>query len=428
MGPPGQIEMSRWILKFLLIIIIYFLIVPTLVAQTGPGQYTEEAPLGSWNILGPDTAVGLGSGFCRLARVASGEVIYSNPALLTQLPPFTFSLSSSFNQTQLFSYWLVNTGVIATRGNLTARTWQLDHFGLSWRAGHWTIGLGVALTENYGRPGLEYRYVYNQVVYNQMQIWQVGHLSGYAVSLAGRLSQNLSLGASLIYERGYLERSLDEFWTQDEIQLLDYRYLKITGFRVVAGLSYEINNRLSLGLSLSPPYIRKDKGESRLTYLTALTEIETESQASDRITRPLTIGLGGKLVINQHLDAYLDILYFGWKRYHFSYFGEDQFRNFRDTVRTGAGLEYRTRFRFLGRIWASPYYLGLAVDPQPDLEVRSTYYFLTFGSGLQSELLGLSFSAALGLESGSGHALKRHKLAITLDFHPDLKKNSGNTK
>lgn len=261
-----------------------------------------------------------------------------------------------------------------------------------------------------------------------MQIWQVGHLSGYAISLAGRLTRKLSLGASLIYERGYLERSLDEFWTQEEIQLLDYRYQKITGFRAVAGLSYEISDRLSLGFSLSPPYIRKVKGESSLTYLTPLTEIETGSQASDRIKRPLIAGFGGKLVITQHLDAYLDILYFGWKHYRFSYFGEDQLRNFRDTVRIGAGLEYRTRFRFLGRTWASPYYLGLAVDPQPAREVRSTYYFLTFGSGLKNELLGLSFSTALGLESGSGHALKRHKISVTLDFHPDLKKDSRKIK
>lgn len=420
--------MRRLPLKFLILIIICSLTMPTLMAQTGPGQYTEEAPLGSWNILGPDTAAGLGSGFCRLARATSSEVIYSNPAILIQLPPLSLSLSSSFNQTQLFSYWLVNTGVISTRGNLTARTWQLDHFGLSWRSGRWSLGLAVALTENYGRPGLEYRYVYNQVVYNQMQIWQVGHLSGYAISLAGKLNQNLSLGASLIYERGYLERSLDEFWTQEEIQLVDYRYQKITGFRVVAGLSYKINDYLSLGLSLSPPYIRKVKGESKLTYITPLTEIETSSQANDRIKRPLIAGFGGKLVINQNLDAYLDILYFGWKRYRFSYFGEDQLRNFRDTVRIGAGLEYRTRFRFLGRTWASPYYLGLAVDSQPDLEVRSTYYLLTFGSGLKNELFGLSFSTALGLESGSGHTLKRHKLAITLDFHPELKKDARKIK
>ncbi len=416
--------MRKWTFKFLLFLIIFSIFLSALLAQSGPGQYTEEAPLGSWNILGPDSASGLGSGFCRLARATSSDVLYANPALLVLLPPLTFSLSFSFNQNQLFSYWLVNTGVITTRGNLTARYWQLDHLGLSWRSGRWTFGLGAALTENYGRPGLEYRYVYNQVVYNQMQIWQAGHLSGYALSLAGRLSRNLSLGASFVYEQGYLERSLDEFWAQDEIQLLDYRYQKITGLRFVAGLYYEISNRLSLGLSLSPPYIRKVKGESSLSYLTSLTEIKTKSQASDRIRRPLTIGLGGKLVINQHLEAYLDALYFNWKHYQFSYFGEEQLRNFRDTVRIGSGLEYRTWFRFLGRTWSSPYYLGLSVDPQPDLGVRSTYYFLTFGSGLNNKLLALNFSAALGLERGSGHNLKRHKISLTLEFHPEPGKNS----
>lgn len=416
--------MRKWTVKFPLYFIVFSALITPILAQTGPGQYTEEAPLGSWNILGPDTAASLGSGFCRLARVTSGDVIYSNPALLTYLPPIALSLSFSLNQTQLFRYWLVNTGVVATRGNLTARAWQLDHFGFVWRSGHWTYGLGVALSENYARPGLEYRYVYNQVVYNQIQIWQFGHLSGYAISLARNLGRSLSLGASLVYERGYLERNLDEFWAQEEIQLLDYRYQKITGLRSVLGLSYVINKRLSLGLSLSPPYTRKVKGESSLRYLTSLTEIETKSRASDRIKRPAVVGLGGKIAFTQNLEGYLDILFFGWKGYNFSYYGEEQPRNFRNTVRIGSGLEYRSRFRFLGRTWVSPYYLGLAVDPQPDQEVRSTYYSLTFGSGLKNNLLSLNFSAALGLEHGSGHSLKRHKIIMSLEFHPDSRKNS----
>jgi len=104
---------------------------------------------------------------------------------------------------------------------------------------------------------------------------------------------------------------------EEQIQMLDYRYQKISGFMVVAGLSYEVNDHLSLGLSLSPPYFRKVEGESSLSYLTPLEEIETKAQASDRIKRPPVLGLGSRLVISPDLEIFLDAVYFGWKQYSF---------------------------------------------------------------------------------------------------------------
>jgi len=414
--------MRKLPVKSLLFIIIYLINISAVLAQTGAGQYTEEAPLGSWNILGPGTAASLGSGFCRLARPGTLGAAYSNPSLLTFLPPVALSLSCSFNQTQLFSYWLVNTGVIATSGNLTQRSWQLDHIGLSFRTGGWTIGLGAALTENYGRPGLEYRYVYNQEVYNQLQIWQTGYLSSWAITLARKLGQKISIGLSLVQERGSIERSLDEFWMQEQIQLLDYRYQKIRGFMALAGMSYEVNDRLLLGLSFSPPSYRKSQGDSSLSYLTPLEEIRIQGKSSDRIKRPPVVGMGGRLVIRPGLEIFLDAIYFGWKQYSFFYFGEEQPRNFRNILTLAAGLEYLGKFRFLGRNWSSPYFLGLAIDPQPDRDPGSTYYYLTFGSGFGNASWRLSFSTALGLESGSGHKLKRQKISVTLDFYPRVKR------
>ena len=409
---------------FLLIILLLTLATAGL-AQAGPGQYTEEAPLGSWNFLGPETAVILGAGFCQIARVGSSNAVFANPALLSLLPANSFSLTPSFNQTQLFRYWLVNTGVVTTSGNLTFRNWQVDHVGLSHRTGRWTLGLGAALSENYGRPGLEYRYVYNQQVYNQLQIWQTGHLASYGLSLARQLNRHLSLGVSLVYERGRIERSLDEFWFQEEIQMIDYRYQKITGFRMLAGLSYSLNDRLFFGLSLTPPYTRRVKGESYLKYISALTEIETTGQASDRVRRPLILGLGSRLVISRSLEAYLEAVFFNWRKYSFTYFGEEQARDFRNTIRVGTGLEYRTNLLFLGRTWSTPYFLGLAIDQQPIAEHKSTYVFLTFGSGIGNEIFRLSFSTAIGLESGSGQKLKRQKIALTLDIHPGPRKNQA---
>lgn len=409
---------------FILIILLLTLTTAGL-AQAGPGQYTEEAPLGSWNILGPDTAPILGAGFCQIARVGSSSAVFANPALLSLLPATHFSSTPSFNQTQLFRYWLVNTGVVTTSGNLTYRNWQVDHFGFSHRIGYWTLGLGAALSENYGRPGLEYRYVYNQQVYNQLQIWQTGHLTSYGLSLARQFNRHLSLGISLVYERGHLERSLDEFWFQEEIQMIDYRYQETTGFRVLAGLIYSLNDRLFFGLSLTPPYTRRIKSESSLKYISALTEIETVGQASDRVRRPLILGLGSRLIINRSLEGYLEAVFFNWRKYAFTYFGEEQTRDFRNTIRVGTGLEYRGKLQFLGRTWSTPYFLGLAVDQQPVAESKSNYIFLTFGSGIGNEIFQLSFSTAIGLESGSGQKLKRQKIALTMDIHPRSRKNQA---
>ncbi|MGQ9800786.1 MAG: hypothetical protein ACUVRL_03875 [Candidatus Saccharicenans sp.] len=414
--------------KMFILVILLLSLSTAGLAQAGPGQYTEEAPLGSWNILGPDTSASLGAGFCQIARSGSSQAVFANPALLSLLPATSFSLTPSFNQTQLFRYWLVNTGVITTSGNLTHRNWQVDHFGLSRQIGRWTLGLGAALSENYGRPGLEYRYVYNQQVYNQLQIWQTGHLASYGLSLARQLNRHLSLGLSLVYERGHLERSLDEFWFQEEIQMIDYRYQKITGFHLLFGLSYSLNNRFYLGLSLTPPYTRQIKGESSLRYISALTEIETRSQASDRVRRPLVLGLGSRLIINRSLEGYLEAIFFNWRQYSFTYFGEEQARNFRNTVRLGTGLKYRGKLRFRGRTWSTPYFLGLAVDQQPVAEYKSTYFYLTFGSGFGNEIFRLGFSTAIGLESGSGQKLKRQKIAVTLDFFPGPKKNQAGMK
>lgn len=411
--------------KMLLLITLLLTLLTAGLAQIGPGQYTEEAPLGSWNILGPETAASLGLGLCQITRSGSSNAVFANPSLLSLLPATSISFTTSFNQTELFRYWLVNTGKVATSGNLTYRNWQVDHFGFSRRIGRWLLGLGIALSEHYGRPGLEYRYFYSQQVYNQLQIWQIGHLNSYGLSLARQMNQDLALGLSFVYERGHIERSLDEFWFQEEIQMIDYRYQEITGFRVLAGLSYSLNQRFFFGFSLSPPYTRRVKGQSSLKYISAVTEIEILGQASDLVRRPLILGLGSRLIINRRLEIYFEALFFNWRKYSFIYFGEEQARNFRDTLRAGTGLEYRGKLQFLGRTWSTPYFLGLAVDRQPETEYKSNYIYLTFGSGIRNEICRLSFSSAIGLESGSGKKLKRQKIAITLDINPGSDKNQA---
>ncbi|MDD8030949.1 MAG: hypothetical protein PHQ25_03010 [Acidobacteriota bacterium] len=414
---------------FQTIILLILLLSPTAFGQTqaGPGQYTEEAPLGSWNIFGLETASSLGSGLCQMARVGPASILVS-PAVTSLNPGTSFSLNLSFNQTQLFKYWLVNTGVLKTNGNLPFRCWQLDYLGLSQKISHWTLGFGWALTENYGRPGLDYNHFEEGVLYNQLNLWQNGHQTNYAFSLARELNRRLSLGVSFIWYRGHLERNLEESWPVDNIKMIDYRYQKIKGFYPVFGLSYILTDWLFVALSLIPAHERKVHGQNNFNYDSPQTDIEIVGQASDIIKRPLITGLGARVTLRPNLSGYLEAVYFTWKNYSFSYFGETQTRNFRNVVRLGTGIEYRTKLRFLGRLWTTPYFLGLTVDPQPMTEVSSTYFFLTFGSGISTDLMALSFSTAIGLETGSGQHLKHQRISITLEFYPDLRKTSGENK
>jgi len=390
-------------------------------AQSETGQYTEEAPTGSWNLTGPFPAPSLGTGFSQILSPETGHLLFSNPAALGKVSVSRLSLNLSFNQTQLFRYWLVNTGVLTTSENLTFRYFRPDFISFSYRFRKLVISVALAAAENYGRPPLDYRYVQGGITLRQLKIWQTGTQTRYALSVAKQLSPQLSLGLSLVWNSGFIERNLEEKWPPDQIEMSDYRYQKTKGFCPVFGVNYRLSERVEFGFSLTPSTIFRATGHSLLSYITPLTRIEIPAQSSDRIKRPFSSGLGTKLTLKPNLNYYLEATYLHWNSYSFEYFGETQARNFRNILRLGSGVEYRTEFKFLGRTWSSPYYFGFCLDPQPITDIPTTYYYLTFGSGIGNEWISFLFATALGLEKGSGRNLKTQKISLTLVFHQGKK-------
>jgi len=388
-------------------------------AQLSPGQYLEEAPLGTWNIFGIESGSALGCGFCQLTAAYSGTVGLTNPALLSYLPKANLTFNLGFSQTQLFKYWLVNTGVLTTSGNLFFRSLQINFINFSYRFWGWNVALIFARTENYSRPHLSYQDYYNGLVTHQLDISQAGQLKNYAFSLSRRLNSKLSLGISFIWLDGQIQRNLEESWPSDQVVMIDQRYQKISGFYPLIGLTYRISSRLKTGLSFIPPYHKKVQGQSLLAYRSPSgnTNIEIKGEAFDQIKMPAIISLGMSYSLEKNLDIMLETTYFGWNRYLYSYFGEARSEKFRQVIRLGSGLEYRTTFRFFGRNWDSPYYFGVMIDPQPMTDIKSTYYYLTFGFGLGNQYLNLSLSTAIGMEKGSGRNLKNQKISLTLDLH-----------
>lgn len=393
-------------------------------AQLSPGQYLEEAPLGSWNNFGVDSAISVGAGARQVVLLGSNSSVLSNPALLTGLTGATLDLNFKFQHSQVYKFWMVNTGVISTRGNLSHIIYGLNYTGFNLSIKGWALAASFSQTENYGRPKIDYSYKIGSAVYEQMILVQKGNQTVYSFGLARQVNERLSIGFSLNLINGHLRRNFEDNFLVDGISIIDSRDLKITGIYFVLGAYYQLTRKLSLGLSLSPSYTRRFRGTSFSGFYSQETSVKIEIPGSgdDRIKMPLIAGAGLLYKANRSLNLSFEALFFNWKKYSFLYFGEPLERNFRNVLKLCSGLNHRSTFRFLGKEWEASYYAGIMFDPQPMTDVHSSYYYLTFGSGMGKTDFMLTLSTAIGFEKGSGNNLRNQKVCLSLQLKPSYLK------
>jgi len=413
---------GRQVRVLFIFFITYLLFIPNVLkAQLSPEQYLEESPLGSWNNFGADSAPSLGAGLRQIVLLNSGASLLGNPAALAAgSSGSVLDFSFRFQQARLYKFWMVNTGVLSTTGNLNCLTAGLSYAGFSGRIKGWTLAGAYAQTENYSRPQIDYSLSRDGLLYEQLLLSQTGRQEVYAVGLARSLGRRLSFGLTLAVLNGYLRRNFVEILWVDNVNLKDVRNQKISGRYLVFGLLYQFNEKLALGWSLIPPYTRKFQGTSLSAFYSEETQVEIPGAGNDRVRMPLITGLGAFYKISAALDISAEAIYFGWKSYTFNYFGETLERNFKNILRLSSGLSYKSTFRFLRKQWEAPYYAGIMIDPQPMTDVRSTYYYLTFGSGMGNADFLLILSTAIGLEKGSGHNLTNQKVCLSLQLRPAL--------
>lgn len=63
-----------------------------------------------------------------------------------------------------------------------------------------------------------------------------------------------------------------------------------------------------------------------------------------------------------------------------------------------------------------PIRLGLTIDPQPMESPRSSYTYLSFGTGLRFTRLAVDAALRFGRERGSGNNLSAFEAALTLRY------------
>ena len=384
-------------------------------AQLVLGQYEDEAPLGTWNILGSPPAPSVGLGGAQFARAWDASASLANPALLTSLARLTAGLSASYSGASMFKYSLVNTGVVETIGTPSVGVIGVDGGGVAARLGPWAVALVAVAPESYVRPSI----AFSDGGY-QLNFDQTGYLRVFHAGIARRLPAGWSVGLGLNYAAGRLDRTTFERSASvaSTVTITDDKAERFHGFYINAGLTWEATARLTAGLSVRSPYVKKGTAESLLRYeaLAGGTDIRIAAEAVNSFHQPWVFGIGLSYRLTEAWGLVADAAYFDWSRYSGTSFDEPLDRAFRNVLRAGAGVEYLAPARMYGRTARIPFRLGLSSDPQPMTTVHSSYLALTFGTGLELKSLAVDISGCFGREKGSGNSLRAGKIVLSVRY------------
>ncbi len=377
--------------------------------QMSLGQYEDEAPLGSWNI-----SAGLSFAYARDCTDIS-----TNPALLNQMPAFTAVINGFFNNTAMNKFAMVNTGILSSRENPAFSVYGLDYGGFAVRFKHWGIALSTGIPEIYDRPAIVSEYESGGTLQRRISFGQKGYLRNTNLSLAYTPGNRVTAGIGFNFISGGLDRSYKDYFAYyDDLEISDTRSQSYSGFFITGGVTAKISSAVTLAAVLRAPYGKKAEGESCSRYF--IPELETDIQirsAENSLYRqPLMAGAGIKLLITHAFTATADIAFFNWNHYEVNYFGLDQIRNFKNTLKTGFSVEYMGALRLLGMDWQIPIWSGFHFDPQPMRDPSSFYTSLLFGTGIRSGSIFLHLRTQIGSEHGSGDSLQTRSAALTIGY------------
>jgi hypothetical protein len=414
LNPPIKWQKNDFLNKYFFLIIIV-LIFPAGIfpgaafGQMNLGQYEDEAPLDSWNISWP-----LSFAFARDAAAVSW-----NPALIHQLPDFTAAVSGFFSHTSLNKFAIVNTGVLTSRENPSVFVYGLESGAVSVRYKQWGFALNTGILEIYDRPALTAETKYEGSVQQRISFKQEGLLRSTNLSLAYAFGPRITAGIGFHLVSGSLERHYEDYYAhRDDLTISDTRAQSFSGIFITTGCTVVLFPGVTWAAVIRTPYEKKAEGESRSQYTIPGqgVDIQISSREDSRYRQPLAAGTGIKLRISSKFQAGADIAFFNWNQYKVHYFGLDQTRNFKNTVKAGLGAEYMSTLRLFGIDWHIPVWAGLQVDSQPMRDPASFYALTLFGTGIRTRHIFLHLNFKAGWEQGSGDHLQTWKAALTIGY------------
>lgn len=400
--------------KSTLLFLFGFLFVLSLtVFPQAVGQYEDEAPLASWNILGPLSGRSGSLGGITVVLSNDPASIFTNPASLSNIGGATVAGSVELLSARLFRYSIVNTGVIVSlprnEGGLgsgfVAFLYPLRGFNLAFAFGR---------LENISRPTASFTTGWGEKLSQTFGGWT--NIFSFGVSKnAGRFS----FGFGAHYLSGYFSKNLN--YTLNEgisfAYYTDEAREDFSGYYFTLGTTFKPTPKLTLGLSLRTPYERKGEGRVRREMKTSQVDIIGDYRSGDdRYQEPLAFLFGSSYQVSGKLLLLMEVDYLRWSSYRVTYFSEDLPRNFDDTLLFRLGAEYTFTAVRNGRRVSLPLRVGYLYDPQPVTYLRYRYHYLTLGGGFSFARFSCDLAFQYGFERSSGENLSNVRFITSISY------------
>jgi hypothetical protein len=211
-------DMSKKQALFTFLLILFIALPSPVWSQLILGQYEDEAPFRTWNTVGILNGTSLALGGAHFSVQSDCSVSFTNPALLSELPGFSFAINTSLDSASFFKYSIVNTGVLSTEENPTQGILALDYAGAAYNYKGWAFSINLGLIENYDRPPVKSKYAYEGTLYYTLDFQQEGFLKNINLSFAGRPHRKIAVGIGLNFVSGHLKKSIEEDFVQSWIE------------------------------------------------------------------------------------------------------------------------------------------------------------------------------------------------------------------
>lgn len=393
---------------------------PDARAQMVIGQYSDEAPLRTWNNYGLLSALSGGMGNVRFTLADDAAAGSVNPSLPALGASFQLAFSGSISTVSLNRYGIVNTGVLVTQSDNAAGLFPLfDAAALTFRWRGWGIGIGYGLLESYSRPKTIYEASDAGEVYYQLEFLQQGLLRNAHLALSRAFGASVSIGVGVNVIGGEWEKTVREERRTLGITITDHKTESYSGLYFTGGITVRPSSKLTLAAVVRTPFTRQSEGTSLYRYVSPLggTDIQIPASAANRTEMPAVAGVGFSYVPSNTVRLVSDITFFLWNRYRFEYFEEELERDFKNSLKWNNGFEFINRLRLFGRNLVNPMRIGFIYDPQPMRTPSSRYLYLTLGMGLTWPHASIDFGTMFGWESGSGDNLTVYRSFISLTIH-----------